>query len=930
MLLTISRKHLTITLSAIFMAMLMSLTTWNFSTLSAHAASNIYYVSPTGSDSASGTSIGTAFQHIQECATVMQPGDTCLIETGIYHEAVTPARSGTASAAITYQTDAGAQVTIDGADPVTGWSLSSGNIYTASVTLPVASPQDTGFLANQIFVDQTMQNEARWPSSGLDQLQPKRSTAGANSTTSTIYDSALPNMNWTGAIVHFWGAYDPFSSQTGVVTASSDGQITFSGGNCCNDPNYMAAGPGSKYYLTGTKSALDAPGEWYYDGAQHVLSLWTSGGDSPANHTVEAKQRTNAFNLNGISYTTVRGISTFANTITTNNTSQYDVFDSLSMMDLSHYTTLPSPPQLSQSYDYNEVDAHVFDSGVQLYGAHHTLENSTIAYSAGNGVLVQGSYITVSNNIIHDVDYEASYAAGIEVQGDHNTLTRNSIYNTGREGINFQPLPGGTTFQNNTISYNDIAAAAMLLVDAGGIYGCCVVDSSGTSIDHNWIHDNAAHLNNTYYVLAGIYLDGAISHMTVDHNVLWNNTGVGLQMNGQQQPYSNPQYNQILNNTFGGGQSSSMAIAGPSDTTGGLVANNIFTGGFTAGTNGTSAANLTSGTNPQFVSSTPFDAHLKSTSPAINAGNVYSGITDGYVGSAPDQGAYEYQGTNWVPGCSFAGCLSAFDMTIDDSVQGSSINQFAYSGSGWVHGTNLDMSYFNGSVSYDQSAGDEVQISFEGTGIALYGSQWAGIAAISLDGGTESMVDFYAPAQANDMLAWSVDHLTRTQHTVRVRVTGTKNSASSYTYIPVDRVIVTPGLPVSSSVDDAVQGSGTNQFTYSGSGWVYATGLSGQGYFNNSVSYSSTANDSVTFTFTGSGIQLFGCQWGGIAGITLDGQGETLIDFSGASGSNNVELWRSFPVPYGSHTLQVRVTGTKNSNSQWYTYIPVDRVVVSS
>jgi hypothetical protein len=42
---------------------------------------------------------------------------------------------------------------------------------------------------------------------------------------------------------------------------------------------------------------------------------------------------------------------------------------------------------------------------------------------------------------------------------------------------------------------------------------------------------------------------------------------------------------------------------------------------------------------------------IRSDSPARDAGAVIPGVTDGYVGSAPDIGAYEYGGTDWTAGC---------------------------------------------------------------------------------------------------------------------------------------------------------------------------------------------------------------------------------------------------------------------------------------
>src|SRR6476620_6572362 len=56
--------------------------------------------------------------------------------------------------------------------------------------------------------------------------------------------------------------------------------------------------------------------------------------------------------------------------------------------------------------------------------------------------------------------------------------------------------------------------------------------------------------------------------------------------------------------------------------------------------------------SPGFTNPTNNDYTLQSTSPAKDYGVAVPGITDGFVGTAPDAGAYEYGGSNWVPGSS--------------------------------------------------------------------------------------------------------------------------------------------------------------------------------------------------------------------------------------------------------------------------------------
>ena len=63
---------------------------------------------------------------------------------------------------------------------------------------------------------------------------------------------------------------------------------------------------------------------------------------------------------------------------------------------------------------------------------------------------------------------------------------------------------------------------------------------------------------------------------------------------------------------------------------------------------------LTSGTDPRFANAGEggLKYRLQPDSPAINRAAVIEGVTDGYVGSAPDLGTYEYGGPDWAAGCS--------------------------------------------------------------------------------------------------------------------------------------------------------------------------------------------------------------------------------------------------------------------------------------
>ena len=134
--------------------------------------------------------------------------------------------------------------------------------------------------------------------------------------------------------------------------------------------------------------------------------------------------------------------------------------------------------------------------------------------------------------------------------------------------------------------------------------------------------------------------------------------------------------------------------------------------------------------------------------------------------------------------------------TIDDSIQGTGTNQFHYVGSGWQHDTNscsANPCEYNNSNSWDHTTpNDYVTLTFIGVQIRFYSvlDSKHGIGAVSLDGGSETMIDLYAAKRAGDQLVWTSPMVSAGTHTFKFRVTGNKNPSSSDFCTVVDRVDV--------------------------------------------------------------------------------------------------------------------------------------------
>lgn len=477
--------------------------------------SNTWFVAPWGAASNPG-SISAPFQTIQEAANVAEPGDHVEIRAGVYHETVTPAHSGSPGAPITYEAYDGENVTVSGADPITGWSQYSGAIYSAVM------PWDLGEGDNEVFVNGQAINEGAWPNGAVgDFSHPATATMQSTQvgrSTAIIYNSALdqPANTWKGAIIHM----DPgqaWVDQTGTVTASSPGSITVS---FANGGTYALPGKGNQFYLFGKFQALDGAGQWYRDPTTGQLYVWAPGSADPATLDVEAKHRLYAFNLNGVHDITLSGIILFAATVSTNSKSSDTV--------LNKITSLYPSQQIQTSQPWSIAPTE----GIMLMGANSTIENSTVAFSSNDGIVVGGSGSTVENNVVHDVSYTGADTGGIRVLSPYVTVTHNTIYNSGRDGI-VARVP------HVSITYNTVHDVGLQTTEAGGIYTSST-NGQGAVIAYNQVYN----IHTGGYGGTAIFVDNSSSGWVVHNNVTWN-VDYGLKMN-----YTSNN-NQIYNNTLG-------------------------------------------------------------------------------------------------------------------------------------------------------------------------------------------------------------------------------------------------------------------------------------------------------------------------------------------------------------------------------------------
>lgn len=110
----------------------------------------------------------------------------------------------------------------------------------------------------------------------------------------------------------------------------------------------------------------------------------------------------------------------------------------------------------------------------------------------------------------------------------------------------------------------------------------------------------------------------------------------------------------------------------------------------------------------------------------------------------------------------------------------------------WIAGT--PTGHYNNTIQFSSAVNSTLVTKFTGTKIEWIHEmdKHLGIAAISIDNGPETMVDTYNATPLKQQTKYTSPVLTRGLHTIKLRVTGTKNAAATGVYIVHDAFKVTP------------------------------------------------------------------------------------------------------------------------------------------
>ena len=596
-----------------------------------------YYVSAvSGNDTTGDGSFAQPYKTISRAVSVAQPRDTCLVRGGIYREQVTvPINNLTLKG---YELE---RPVISGCDVVSnGWTRAALSHATGVYQTPFPEK------ATQLFVNSERMNLARFPNEDAGQnmltydewaetTSVSLSQVGWGTGRVVFAESAsLPNDgpdSWVGGYYIGRNGPNPFSAATGRIYASTNEAIY------TEDLNFYwrrtadatsCVGPGVGYIIN-TLRGLDSETEWYWDVDTETLYLVPKSGADLNTSVVEARTRLWGMDLSGRTGVVVEGLVFMA--------------ASVKMEESQHCKLLacrvqhPAPftgYQYEEGQDYGGMTDG--STGVFVSGADNLVDQCHISDSWGSGIRLEGQDNTIQRCLIENVDWLGRRMHGIQAFGLRNHVLSNTVLNCAQAGIDGGNRTIGKKYGTQlNVQYNWVQDIGWINTDCGAFY----INVQGQSAEGATIAYNVFKDHHQTLFSSMIYIDNQTDDVSIHHNVIDSgNARGGIKLSGD--------HIDVYNNTIFGGHTVAVFDCGDVSDRFVSIRNNLTdTPNVIKLPDGASNNYLipASSVNNAFVDFAGGDYRLRQNyTAAIDAGVIYSPITDGFYGSAPDIGAFEY------------------------------------------------------------------------------------------------------------------------------------------------------------------------------------------------------------------------------------------------------------------------------------------------
>ena len=625
-----------------------------------HAQNNVH-VATNGSNANPGT-LAEPFATIQHAVNNMNPGDTCYIHGGTYREEVdlsgVAGESGAPITLINYQDE---EVILSGTLPITSnWTQHSGNIYKTTLSEDIW----------QLFVDGKMMTLARFPNaltfSDLmwDRHMARRMKDRGQSTNGHVVDDPTKGATTTlvGAGVSFNGCvgvfnFGNFSTSAGIVANHTAGTDHFD----YSPPTVQYRQTHDYFFEGGVNDAeltmVDMAEEWAYDESTKTLYLWADKGIDPTGRTIEGKNQTYFFTGNPATKNiTIDGLDFFGTAFYFYSSDHITIKN----CDLNYYSY--SKRALGST---SPSDPAFFEGTTTDFCYQITVHNCEFNYSSGTGLRGEKVDIgIVTNNLF----YQNSYAcvsdgsvpspSTVTLLRCRDMLFRRNTMNTSGSG---QTVKLGERDDRPWVSeYNYFTGCGLQQTDGAAHYSYEAAATESVA-RYNWFYGNSARdfrwdgPNDPVVkgVRANIYRTVAMDTGRKEGKI----DGDGYRLKGD--------FHEIYNN-LGIGDMSTMNVALDKGGNANTLTRNNAADNFTDDPiPGTASHNFIGQYEPKNLIQLLRDPYNFDFRPRADAVELIDqgtpvtcsvngqtiDVTDGFLGIAPDIGAYEYGDTvYWIPG----------------------------------------------------------------------------------------------------------------------------------------------------------------------------------------------------------------------------------------------------------------------------------------
>lgn len=520
---------------------------------SARAEWKLIVVSPSGDDGAEGTrdkpfaTIARAQQAVRETikagltenvAVFLRGGTYRLTEPLVFG----PGDGGGAKYSVNYMVPPGEKVVISGGVEIAGWRNVGGGVWAAKVPAALKDANATASF-NELFVADRRCTPARHPNEGYlrvdNAVDPRRSFLFNAGDIPAVRDASQVTLVY----LHDWAI-------TRVAVESIDQaerKLTTKYDVGCKADYWRIGGyePHPRYFVTGAKEFLDAPGEWWLDREKSEVLYKPMPGEKIEGFTAVAPLARQLLVVRGQSLDkSVRNLRfrgmTFEHCAWTHDGCRY-----AGSQAGFHFTgkandgagrgamTAAVDVQFARDVDlFISEFQHLGGAGIWLGRGSRwcTVSGCSISDVAGNGVMVGEPAIRTPDaglaggNKVEKCRIQRCGAVYFGAVGlwvglsGNNVIEHNEVRDLPYTGISvgwmWNPTP--TPCIGNLVANNHIHHVMQVLSDGGGIY--TLGRQPGTKLTGNWIHD--VPLNAGRAESNGMFLDEGSTDLLIENNLI--------------------------------------------------------------------------------------------------------------------------------------------------------------------------------------------------------------------------------------------------------------------------------------------------------------------------------------------------------------------------------------------------------------------------